>query len=197
VVEVSFSCPFVWSVCCTQASLLSPAHLSSLRTLFTRCDKTGSGSLSASQVAGLLRIATGGEGTRKGKGVSDLEVRDWLTEVDVGEEGGEGRCDFEEFVNLFTRSFEEQATEQAAEEQGTTQAGVYLTQSELLSLKSLFRSLDLDSDQLLSASDLQSAFASIGDEYEIKEVEQMIREVDSTKQGKVKLADFLAAMSPA
>jgi Ca2+-binding EF-hand superfamily protein len=173
--------------CSSQSSLLSPGQLAQLRTLFDRADKTGAGSLSASQVAGLLRLACGRSGS---SAVSELAIRDLLTEVDVSADGGEGRADFEEFVHLFARAFDEPT---AAESNG----GAFLGTTELNELKGVFKALDLDQDQLLSPTDLQRVFASIGDVYRLEEVEQMVREVDSTRTGRIKLADFLAAMSPA
>jgi hypothetical protein len=185
-----------------QSSLLSSAQLTQLRLLFQRADKTAAGSLSAQQVGQLLRIACSESGGGPAsKGLSDLALRDLLAEVDVSEAGSEGRCDFEQFCSLFSQAFE--ADGGAAEDmtsanvQSGLTGGAFLTPAELTELKSVFKSLDLDSDQFLSASDLQRAFAAIGDEYQLEEVEQMVKEVDSTRTGRIKLADFLAAMSPA
>lgn len=186
-----------------QASLLSSSQLSQLQILFNRTDKTGAGSLSASQVGALLRIACAGSGQKTTKGLSDLALRDLLAEVDVSEEGGEGRCDFEQLCSLFAQAFEADGADGAtidgvsAHDQGGLTGGAFLTAAELTELKAAFRALDIDADQLLSPADLQRAFASIGDHYQLEEIEQMVREVDSTRTGRIKLADFLAAMSPA
>ena len=201
-----------------QSSLLSPSQLSQLRAIFQRYDKTGAGSLSSAEVAKILRIACSeqagdgsGSGAASGSSVSsnnssitDLMIRDLLTEVDVGEEGGEGRCDFEEFVNLFCRrrfgistSSHTTADESIESSTSSSSSAMYLATDELYELKDIFRSMDIDGDQLLSAKDLQQVFRRIGDNYDLAELDEMIREVDSTRSGKIKLADFLAAMSPA
>lgn len=211
-------------------SLVSASQLSHLRLIFTRADKTGAGSLSASQVAAVLRIAMGGEqstasatttakstatiggssngstsSSKSGIIISDMMIQDLLSEVDVSADGGNGRCDFEEFVHLFSRRFDAPADSTTTGE-GSAAAGgngssssssSLLSSSELTELKSAFRALDLDGDSFLSSSDLRSAFASIGDDYSDDEMRQMIKEMDSTGKGRIKLEDFLAAMSPA
>lgn len=198
---------------CSQSSLLSASQLSQLRTVFSKADRTGAGSLSAAQVASLLRVALGAaDGTTNGAaaGISELEVQDLLSEVDVGADGGEGRCDFDEFCHLFSRRFAAPAVQMAAGSDpdagaagadggalsGSASASL-LGPAELAELKSAFAALDIDGDALLSPRDLQAAFARIGDEYALQEIEQMVREVDSTNRGRITLADFLAALSPA
>jgi len=190
------------------SSLLTSAQLAQLRLHFTRADKTGAGSLSAAQVAALLRVALAGAESAEGTGapavtLSELEVADLLSEVDVGTEGGEGRADFEEFVHLFCRRFAAppapvlpgaSAPDTAS---GSTSASL-LRAPELAELKSAFAALDLDRDGLLSARELQQVLREqAGEALELAEVEAMIREVDTTGKGKITLADFLAALTPA
>lgn len=209
--------PSVATLCCphSKSSSLSASQLSQLRTVFSKADRTGAGSLSAAQVASLLRVALGGgdDTANGGAGISELEVQDLLSEVDVGADGGEGRCDFDEFCHLFSRRFAAPAAQVTAGSDpdasssgaggadggalsGSASASL-LGPAELAELKSAFAALDIDGDALLSARDLQVAFAQIGDVYALDEIEQMVREVDSTARGRITLADFLAALSPA
>lgn len=59
-----------------------------------------------------------------------------------------------------------------------------------------FSDLDIDGDGIISCDDLITAFASLGDHYHMEHIKEMIAEVDNTGQGKIKLNDFLAALSP-
>lgn len=199
------------------ASLLTSAQLAQLRVQFTRADKTGAGSLSAAQVAALMRVAlagpeggdaagAGGSGGTARPTLSELEVADLLSEVDVGTEGGEGRADFEEFVHLFCRRFAAPpppvlpgsgggGSNDAAS--GSASASL-LRGPDLSELKAAFAALDLDGDELLSAADLHRALAQLaGEQFDRAEIEAMVREVDTTGRGKITLADFLAALTPA
>ena len=208
-----------------QSHLLSESQLLSLRSLFNKADRSGNqcGSLSAAQVSTLLRIALG-EGSHasssnnsKGVGskstvskgppaaVSEIEIRDLLAQVDLGEDGGEGRCDFDEFVNLFTREYFASSSSSGGvsgfdggdEDENNSHRVNFLSTAELQELKTTFQQLDRDMDEKLGVKDLIQAFASIGDVYSMDEMEDMIREIDLTGQAKISLADFLAAMSPA
>jgi Ca2+-binding EF-hand superfamily protein len=194
---------------------------------FNRADKTGAGSLSAAQVAALMRVALAGpeaavasaasssSGAAGGAGVgaggratlSELEVQDLLSEVDVGTEGGEGRADFDEFVHLFCRRFAPPPPPSNTLGGGNDNGGDSVSGSagasllrgpELAELKSCFAALDLDGDELLSSSDLREALATLAEErFDQAEIEAMLAEVDTTGRGKITLADFLAALTPA
>lgn len=202
-------------------TLVSPAQLAQLRLVFARADKTGAGSLSAAQVAAVLKIALGGSSSAAAGGssaapsasaasaVSEMLIQDLLSEIDVGADGGDGRCDFAEFVNLFSRKYADASSAAdpaalsssdaaSASPAALPSAVSLLSAPELAELKSAFAALDLDGDALLSPKDLQRAFReALGEALEITEIEAMVREMDTTGKGRIRLADFLAAMSPA
>jgi hypothetical protein len=155
---------------------------------------------------------------------SEVQIRDWLSEVDVGSgavshssppgsgavgEGGadsevasagEVRADFADFVTLFCRSFDEPfnvGSDGADSGDASAASAVLLSPNEVCELKALFSSIDSNADSVLTAAELHSAFARIGDELSIDECQQMISEVDTGGNNSITLADFLAALSPA
>lgn len=185
-----------------QASFLSPAQLSQLRCLFDRADSLGVGTLSAGQVAALLRVALSGTAPQglPAASVSEAQIRDLLAEADVGMDrssggtaataggegavseshvGGDARADFDEFVNLFSRAYSAPTDEGAEADDDLGGEGQLLSAHEVAELKDAFARLDADGDGLLSTLELQQAFAQMGESMSLDEVECMIREVES------------------
>jgi len=206
--------------------LLSESQLTTLRSLFHKADTTGIGSLPAAQIVPILRVAlaadqavssgnggaasssgTGGQAASLSDAALEMKLSAMLSQVDVaaGEHGGSGRADLEEFVNIFCQSFHQDSEEAAADGTGGEAGGVgggnnslsLLSASELSELRQAFHQIDIDGDGLLSLSELKSAFQSIGEHWSESELALLVADLDTSRKGKVRLEDFLAALSPA
>mmetsp|Transcript_26208 Transcript_26208/g.46493 ORF Transcript_26208/g.46493 Transcript_26208/m.46493 type:complete len:162 (+) Transcript_26208:56-541(+) len=118
-----------------------------------------------------------------GANISDYELQDMITEIDIGQDGGTATLEFKEFASLLTRQFS------VSQEQ---------------ELNSLFAEiLGGDTNEInhqnssITSHQLQAAFKKHGFEFEDKFVQDMIKEVDNRNSGSISLADFARVMAAA
>lgn len=158
------------------ASLLRPDQVRALREIFDAVDVNSSGDITASELSAVFQAFACSK--------SDWEVNDLVAEIDVGE--ANGSIDFDEFINLMTRSLGEGGAAFSEPDPGVSKGEV----------GEAFKYLDVDGDKAISRKDLQKAFESIGDEYDREAINEMITEVRTTadKSGGIHLSDLQAVM---
>lgn len=56
--------------------------------------------------------------------------------------------------------------------------------------KKVFQEFDLDGDGFIDANELKLAFEKAGTTPSLKEIEELVKEADANKNGKIELAEF-------
>lgn len=105
----------------------------------------------------------------------------------------------QEFVNIFCRTFHDNNNNPLNNSLSLTSpstATQHFNEFELQELRDAFATLDGDHDNFLSAKDLQASFAALGEQWPLEKIKAMIREVDSTGKGAIRMADFIATLAP-
>uniref|UniRef100_A0A7S3YI28 Calmodulin n=2 Tax=Lotharella globosa TaxID=91324 RepID=A0A7S3YI28_9EUKA len=146
------------------ADALTRAQLTELKEVFDYFDHDKKGRLNA---AALSKIFQG-----FGANLTDFELQDMIAEIDIGEHGGTGTLDFPEFATLMTREY-------VTDEGGAEDAGV---EAELRALfAELCKGEDGKKHLLLGKEALQKSFEKAGFKFHLRFVEDMIKEVASTR----------------
>lgn len=99
--------------------------------------------------------------------ISESEMQDVVSEIDVGGNGGNSMIEFDEFVLLFVRKF-------------THETALGFDQGEAEELRDAFAEMDKDQDGVVSETDMRQAFAELGDDYSMLEIREMMAEVKSS-----------------
>lgn len=102
---------------------------------------------------------------------SDQELNEMIAEVDID---GNGKIDFEEFVNLMNK----RSKETDAEEE----------------VINAFKVLDKDGQGVLSSTELRHIMTTLGDALTEDEVDEMIREADIDGDGQINYEEFVRMM---
>lgn len=102
------------------------------------------------------------------------ELQDIINEADTN---GNGIIDFEEFVNVATRTIKDAEAEDE--------------------LRQAFRVFDEDENGVISAADLHHAMTHLGDKMSEEEVDEMIREADINNDKQINYEEFITMITSA
>ena len=103
-----------------------------------------------------------------GQNPSEAELQDLINEVDIE---GNGTIDFKEFVGLMTRKMKEPENEEEIIE--------------------AFKIFDKDGNGLISPDELLHVMLSLGDNINIEEVKELIKDADLDRDGYINYAEFV------
>jgi calmodulin len=136
-----------------------------LKAAFDVFDKNGDGSISSSELCGIMRTF--------GYYLNDQEAHDLIGENDVN---GDGEIDFEEFVEMMTRKPEDDL-------------------DMIWELKKTFRFFDKNGDGQISAQELRESLSSLGEVLSEEEAKEMLREADTNGDGYLNFEEFANVMA--
>ena len=102
---------------------------------------------------------------------TEAELQDLINEFDVD---SDGQIDFEEFLILMARKMKESNTEE--------------------DIRETFQVFDKDGNGFISAAELWQVMTIVGKNLTNKEVDEMIREVDTDGDGQVNYEEFVTNM---
>jgi calmodulin len=103
-----------------------------------------------------------------GQNPTEAELQDMINEVDAD---GSGTIDFPEFLVMMARKMRDTDSEEE--------------------LREAFRVFDKDGNGFISASELRRIMTNLGEKLSDAEVDEMIREADSTGDGQIDYDEFV------
>jgi calmodulin len=107
-----------------------------------------------------------------GKNPTDAEIRAIVREVDAD---GRGLIDFKEFVNIMARPMRDYDNEQ--------------------DLRDAWKVFDKDSAGFILAAELKHVLTKIGETLSPEEMDDLLREADPDKDGKIVYDDYIRVMT--
>jgi Ca2+-binding EF-hand superfamily protein len=207
-----------------QGHLLTQRQLVELRALFDQACASANGAapshttstpapgLTVPQLAIIVRSLGGST-------ISDWEVQDWISEIDVNDDGGsfdsnqdgggnneslnEKLVDFATFVQIMTRDL--RGVDATAEAGGSVTSrgadvkavAVTFSEQDLRTMHKAFRRFDANGRGRIGAADLGRLFAELGHAgITARELDEMVTEVSKTGDGLIGFEDFVRTMAP-
>ncbi|XP_034878289.1 calmodulin-like [Mirounga angustirostris] len=107
-----------------------------------------------------------------GKDLSEAELKEFIAQVDTD---GDGVISFQEFLAEVVKRMKSWGSEQDMQE--------------------VFRTFDLDGNGRISVDELKQAMAKLGQTLSQEELDAMIQEADTDKDGQVDYKEFLRILS--
>lgn len=145
-----------------------------IQKIFNAVDRDRSGYVGASELTMLVK--------HWGNKISESEIQDMISEIDVGPNGGDGKIDLNEFRNFFTRSFSfDDTVGKDAELQRE--------------IEECFDMFDTGTNGEISAAGLHKMMAGMGESITVEEAGLIVEEVSNGKQG-IALENFVNVMTP-
>ncbi|KAM5556196.1 calmodulin-1-like [Rosa sericea] len=138
-------------------------QIAEFKHAFSLLDKDGDGSITTKELGTVMRSL--------GQKPTEEELEVMIKEVDVD---GNGRIDFQEFVNLMARKMQDTLTEDQ--------------------LKEAFRVFDKNQNGFISADELRHVMTSLGETLTDEQVNQMVREADMDGDGQINYKEFVKVM---
>ncbi|GAB0098507.1 calmodulin [Sergentomyia squamirostris] len=149
--------------------LISKNQMRDFREAFRLFDKDGDGSITKEELGSVMRSL--------GQFARVEELREMLQEID---RDGDGNVSFEEFVDIMSNMTD------PAEESSTDQ--------EERELRDAFRVFDKHNRGYITASDLRAVLQCLGEDLDEDEIEDMIKEVDRDRDGRIDFYEFVHAL---
>ena len=146
---------------------LTEQQIEDFKSAFALFDKDGEGTISVEEMGNVKRSL----GLNSSKFYTDAELQDLVNEFDVD---GDGQIGFEEFLILMARKMKESNTEE--------------------DIRETFQVFDKDGNGFISAAELWQVMTIVGKNLTNKEVDEMIREVDTDGDGQVNYEEFVTNM---
>lgn len=145
---------------------LSEQMLGDLQAAFNLFDANKDGSIDAAELGRMMKALGGGED------VSDREVRDMITEVDMS---GTGTVEFNEFLFMMAKRIKDPESNDDA--------------------RKAFSVFDTDKSGFIDGPKLRAGLKRLGEDLSESEVAQIIKDADKDGDGKLSFEDFSAMMS--
>ncbi|CAF3826258.1 unnamed protein product [Rotaria magnacalcarata] len=142
-------------------STFTSAKTEEFRHVFELFDKNGDGSIDANEIGQVMRSL--------GLNPTNKEITDLIAEVDKN--GSNQRLDFQEFISFMSKHWHER--DQEAE------------------LREAFRLFDRDNSGYITISELKQVMLNMGEKLNQEELEDMMREADVNKDGKLDYQEFV------
>ena len=146
---------------------LTEQQIEDFKSAFALFDKDGEGTISVEEMGNVKRSL----GLNSSKFYTEAELQDLINEFDVD---SDGQIDFEEFLILMARKMKESNTEE--------------------DIRETFQVFDKDGNGFISAAELWQVMTIVGKNLTNKEVDEMIREVDTDGDGQVNYEEFVTNM---
>jgi len=137
--------------------------LKEYRDAFEMFDKDKDGVITAKELANVMRSLN--------QDPTENELREMIDEVDLN---GNGKIDFEEFVQLMNRRARDTDTEEE--------------------IIQAFRVFDKDGNGTISSNELRHIMSTLGEKLSDDEIEQMIQEADIDGDGYINYEEFVRLM---
>ncbi|KAK3257542.1 hypothetical protein CYMTET_33372 [Cymbomonas tetramitiformis] len=106
-----------------------------------------------------------------GQNPTEAELQDMINEVDAD---GNGTVDFPEFLTLIARKLKDTDSEEE--------------------IKEAFKVFDKDGNGFISAAELRHVMTNLGEKLTDEEVDEMIREADTDRDGQINYEEFVEVM---
>ncbi|CAF3734214.1 unnamed protein product [Rotaria sp. Silwood1] len=148
-------------------STFSTTKTEEFRHVFELFDKNGDGSIDANEI-GIDANEIGQVMRSLGLNPTNKEITDLIAEVD---KNGNQRLDFQEFIAFMSKHWHER--DQEAE------------------LREAFRLFDRDNSGYITISELKQVMLNMGEKLNQEELEDMMREADVNKDGKLDYQEFV------
>ena len=146
---------------------LTEQQIEDFKSAFALFDKDGEGTISVEEMGKVKRSL----GLNSSKFYTEAELQDLINEFDVD---SDGQIDFDEFLILMARKMKESNTEE--------------------DIRETFQVFDKDGNGFISAAELWQVMTIVGKNLTNKEVDEMIREVDTDGDGQVNYEEFVTNM---
>ena len=146
---------------------LTEQQIKDFKSAFALFDKDGEGTISVEEMGNVKRSL----GLNSSKFYTDAELQDLVNEFDVD---GDGQIGFEEFLILMAHKMKESNTEE--------------------DIRETFQVFDKDGNGFITAAELWQVMTIVGKNLTNKEVDEMIREVDTDGDGQVNYEEFVTNM---
>ncbi len=153
---------------------LSNEQVQRFRDAYNIFDKDGDGGVSVHELAHVMRCL--------GQDASDEDVRRMFNEVD---QDGSGEIDFDEFLEIMKNHVVGDGTKKLKNSSDFTEED----------WAEAFTVFDLDGDGFITAEELGTVLANMGESLQTFELEEMVQEADSDNDGKLSLEDFVKVMA--
>jgi len=148
-----------------EAKDLTEEQVAEFKEAFAIFDKDGDGTVTSTEIKEVMKSL--------GQNPTDLELQEMIEEVD---EDGNGSIEFDEFLVMMAKKMKE-------------------NESNCADVEAAFKVFDVDGDGFISAEELKSVMATLGETLTQEEIEEMIREADEDGDGKVCYEEFAKMMS--
>ena len=148
---------------------LTEQQIKDFKSAFALFDKDGEGTISAKEM-GNVKMSLG---LHSSKFYTEAELQDLINKFDID---GDGSIDFPEFLIMMACKMKENNSEE--------------------DIRETFQVFDKDGNGFISAAELWQVMTIVGKNLTNKEVDEMIREVDTDGDGQVNYEEFILMMKP-
>ena len=146
---------------------LTEQQIEDFKSAFALFDKDGEGTISAKEMGNVKRSL----GLHSSRFYTEAELQDLINEFDID---GDGSIDFPEFLSMMAHKMKENNSEE--------------------DIRETFQVFDKDGNGFISAAELWQVMTIVGKNLTNKEVDEMIREVDTDGDGQVNYEEFVTNM---
>lgn len=144
---------------------MSDGTHSELKEAFAVFDKDGGGSITYSELGGVL--------TSMGNSINDADLKKIVAQFDTD---GDGQIDFAEFQAMMTDAASDDEKEEIDE------------------MQEAFNMFDADADGTISAKEIHSVLVALGERVTLKDCALMVQSVDNDGNGSIDVEEFKAMM---